>query len=106
MATVVGIILPYSLLNRSQYTSLESALKRMLKVHQRWKAVTEILQVRRASQASQSSPSSSIENEALESFMRQTIKTLLSIEVTVSKEDAEALIEMIGVYGQGFLFGK
>ena len=90
----------------SQYNSLDSALERMLKVHQRWKAVTEILQAHKASQSSQSSPSSSTKNEALAIVLRQATETLLSIEITVSKEDAEALIEMIGAYGQGFLFSK
>ena len=48
----------------------------------------------------------SSENKALESLTRQATENVLSAEVTVSKEDAHALIEMIGVYGQGFLFSK
>ena len=84
--------------------SLELALGRMLKVHQRWQAVTESLQARKASQRETSSISSTI--EALESLVRRAIVTLLSMEVVAFKEDAKALTEMIGVYGQGFLFRK
>ena len=62
----------------------------MLKVHQRWKAVTEILQACKECQASQSLPLSS-ENKVLERLTRQATESVLSTEVTVSKDDAEAL---------------
>lgn len=82
--------------------SLQLALRRIDKVHQRWEAVASILQARKACLHD---PSSTLPHtNALEDLMRQSIEEMLSTEMVVCKDDAQTLMGIIGAYGQAFFF--
>ncbi|KAL8936703.1 MAG: hypothetical protein Q9211_004054 [Gyalolechia sp. 1 TL-2023] len=82
----------------------ELALSRISKVHLKWEAVTGTLQAAKARLYDLSSVSSNL--DAIVALGRQTIENMLSTEVTVSKEDVQALIATTEAYGQGFLFNN
>ncbi|KAL8790514.1 MAG: hypothetical protein Q9195_006345 [Heterodermia aff. obscurata] len=83
---------------------LELALSRILCVQKRWMAVTALLQGRTAVQSGLSPVSSDYED--LANLLQKFVADLLLMEVKLSKEDAQALVEMIRTYGQSFLFSS
>ncbi|KAL8653862.1 MAG: hypothetical protein Q9226_003676 [Calogaya cf. arnoldii] len=71
-------------------------------MHLRWEAVVETLKARNARQQDPSSPISDV--DALRDMLREQFEAILSLNVTICKLDAQAIIDTIQAYGQGFLF--
>ncbi|KAL8666637.1 MAG: hypothetical protein Q9168_007428 [Polycauliona sp. 1 TL-2023] len=82
--------------------SLLLAVSRISKVHLRWQAVTKTLKARPSDPQDASWRVS--DADALGKLLRRSIEDILSLEATTCKADAEAIIEMIQAYDQGFVF--